>query len=86
MILHYPTVDRLRQLFGGDASRARPIAFEAGGLLWKPLRRLARRARAALASARFTVVAAKARRLQRELAFRGVRYHQAPARTTRGRL
>ena len=85
MILHYPTADRFRQLFGGDASRARPIAFEAG-VLWKPLRRLARRARAALASARFTVVAAKARRLQRELALRGVRYHQAPARTTRGRL
>jgi hypothetical protein len=86
MSSHALVADSVRRRPTRDSDHARPIrrneppiAVRSGAIPLKLLRRAARWLKTALASVRFTVVAAKSRRLQRELALRGVHYPRAPS-------
>ncbi len=88
--------DRFPDLAGGDDYRAwlisrkpAPIVHHSGTMQWKRLRVLARLTRnhvkGFFAAIRVALVADKMRRVQRELALRGVRYDAPPkASTDRG--
>ena len=88
--------DKFRDLTGDDAYRSwlisrnpAPIVHHSGAMQWKRMRVLARltydHIRGMLAAIHVALVADKMRRVQRELALRGVRYDASPkASTDRG--
>ncbi|UZE46978.1 hypothetical protein ONR75_18390 [Rhodopseudomonas sp. P2A-2r] len=88
--------DKFRDLTGDDAYRSwlisreqAPIVHHSGAMHWKRLRVLARltfnHIKGLLAAVHVAIVADKMRRVQRELALRGVRYDAPPkASTDRG--
>jgi hypothetical protein len=96
--MFYSRDSQYHDVTGDDAYRSwlisrnqAPIAYHSGDMhlkrLWVGLRLAAKHIKAIFAALRVALVADKMRRVQSELAFRGVRYDAAPKATTdhRGR-
>jgi hypothetical protein len=96
MTMFYTRDSQLHDLSADDAYRSylisrnqQPIVYHSGDVHWKRLcvaARLTRNhIRGFFAAIRVALVADKMRRVQRELALRGIRYNQAPSTRADGR-
>jgi hypothetical protein len=96
MTMFYSRENQYHDLTGDDAYRSwlisrnqPPIVYHSGEMHWNRLRVLARSTlnhiKGFFAAIRVALVADKMRRVQRELALRGVRYDGAPKARTDGR-